>query len=170
MSRVRSVRRLAEFDRRSFASFERSVRRLGWKFASARRETGHPSVKDTLVHVLNVREAWLVAAAGKRWEVFDAPGRRPAEIGSFAQLAAYRHRVWEPVDVLLDRLTERGLDGRVRVPWMPGRYTLEDAFFQASFEQAHHLGEVIAIYWQEDRTPPQMMWVPLLTRSRVSVR
>ncbi len=170
MSRVEYARRLLSYDRLAFGSFERSLRRAGWKFATAPRETGHPSLKDTLVHILNVHEAWLVAAAQNRWEVFEAAGRRPKEVQSFSALAAYRRRVWEAVDPLVARLTEARLDRRVKVPWMPGRYTLLDGIFQASFEEAHHLGEVIAVYWQQDRVPPQMMWLPLLTRHRVSVR
>lgn len=169
-SKVEAVRRLVRYDRRAFASFERSARRLGWKRATANREIGHRTIKDTLVHILNVHEVWLVAAAQDRWdEVFQNPRRRPKEVRSFADLAAYRRSVEKAIDPLLARLTDRGLSRRVRVPWMSGRYTLEDAFYQTSFEQAHHLGEIIAAYWQEDRTPPQMMWIPLQTGLRVPV-
>jgi len=164
------VRRLVRYDRRAFESFERSARRLGWRWATANREIGHRSVKDTLVHILNVHEVWLIAAAQDRWdEVFSNPRRRPTEVRSFADLRAYRAAVWNGIDRLLPGLTERALTRRVRVPWIPGRYSLEDAFYQASFEQAHHLGEVIAVYRQRNRTPPQMMWIPLQTGVRVSV-
>jgi len=171
VSRLASVRRLVRYDRRAFESFERSLTRLGWRFAVANREIAHRSLKDTLVHILNVHEAWLVAAAQDRWkEVWANPGRRPAAVRSFADLRGYRQRVWQGVDALMEGIAEAQLDRRVRVPWISGRYTLEDAFYQASFEQAHHLGEVIAVYWQSDRVPPQMMWIPLQTGVRVSVR
>ena len=170
MSRVGTIRRLVRYDRRAFASFEGSLRRLGWRRAVANREIAQLSFKNTLVHILNVHEAWLVAAAQDRWdEVFRRPDRKPEAVRSFAELRRYRDRTWKAIDPLLARLTDAGLDRRVRVPWMAGRYTLEDAFYQASFEQAHHLGEVIAVYWQQNRTPPQMMWVPLLTGVRVPV-
>jgi uncharacterized damage-inducible protein DinB len=170
-SRVPTIRRLVRFDRLSFESFERSIRRLGWKAATANREIGHLTVKDTLVHILNVQEAWLVAAAQDRWEEVRGDQRRRREnVRSFADLTAYRKRAWASIDPLLRGLTDRQLDRRVSVPWIPGRYTLEDGFFQSSFEQAHHLGEVIAAYWQKDRVPPQMMWIPLQRGLRVSVR
>ncbi len=170
MAKVEAVRRLVRYDRRAFDSFERSVRRLGWAKASRDRRIGHGSIKNTLVHILNVHEAWLVAAAQDRWdEVRAYAGRRPDAVRSFRDLSLYRERVWRAIDPLLAGLTERGLARRVRVPWIAGRYTLEDGFLQASFEQAHHLGEVIAAYWQMDRVPPQMMWIPLLTGVRVSV-
>lgn len=168
--RTDAVRRLVTYDRRAFGSFERSARRLGWRKTVANREIGHRSVKDTLVHILNVHEVWLVAAAQDRWdEVFRNRRRQAKEVRSFSDLRAYRDAVWRAVDRLLVGLSDRGLARRVRVPWISGRYTLEDAFYQASFEQAHHLGEVIAVYWQMDRTPPQMMWIPLQTGVRVPV-
>jgi uncharacterized damage-inducible protein DinB len=158
------------YDQRAFASFEGSLTRLGWAKATANHEIAHRSLKDTLVHILNVHEVWLVAAAQDRWdEVAGNPLRKPAAVRSFADLRRYRASVWKSIRPTVDGLSERGLDRRVRVPWIPGRYTLEDAFYQTSFEQAHHLGEVIAVYWQMDRRPPQMMWIPSLTGVRVSV-
>jgi len=170
MSRLESVRRLMRYDRRALESFEGSIRRLGWSKATANHEIAHRSLKDTLVHILNVHEAWLVAAAQDRWEeVSGNPKRRAEAVRSFSDLRRYRDQVWRGVDGLMEGLTEPRLRRRVRVPWISGSYTLEDAFYQTSFEQAHHLGEVIAVYWQMDRTPPQMMWIPLLTGVRVSV-
>jgi len=168
--RAEGFRRLSRYDRRAFESFERSARRLGWKAATQNHEIGHRTIKDTLVHILNVHEIWLVAAAQDRWdEVLANPGRRPQAVSSFADLGTYRRTVWRGTDRLLGSLTDRALGRRVQVPWMPGRYSLADAFHQVSYEQAHHLGEVIAAYWQQDRTPPQMMWIPLQTGERVSV-
>jgi len=159
------------YDRRAFESYERAVARLGWTKATADRGIGHGSLKNTLVHILNVHEAWLVAAAQDRWdEVFRNLHRQKDAVRSFADLRRYRREAWSGVDALMADLTERRLDRPVKVPWIPGRYTLEDAFFQSSFEQAHHLGEVIAVFWRLHRTPPQMMWIPLLTGVRVSVR
>ncbi len=42
---------------------------------------------------------------------------------------------------------------------MSGRYTLRDAFFQVTLEEAHHLGEVIGAYWRRDWRPPDMTWI-----------
>jgi len=171
MSQVESVRRLVTYDRRVLEAFERSVVRLGWRGATRNHEIAHRTLKDTLVHILNVHEAWLVASAQDRWEeVSRNPGRRPDAVRSFRDLRRYRVATWKAIDPLVRTLTERGLRRKVSVPWIRGRYSLEDAFYQASFEQAHHLGEMIAVYWQMDRAPPQMMWIPTLSGVRVSVR
>jgi uncharacterized damage-inducible protein DinB len=161
--------RLVIYDRRSFEAYERGIRRRGWAEATLDRGIGHHSFKDTLVHVLNVYEAWLVGAAQEKWEVFKDPSRRKENVRSWSDLRRYRARVWSGVDELMAGLTDKRLQRRVKVPWFPGHYTLEDAFFQVSFEQAHHLGEIIGAYWQMDKTPPQMMWIPTTLGFRASV-
>lgn len=159
MNDLEQIRRLAAYDRRVFERFERAIQRRGWKEAVRDRGTGHGSLKNTLVHILNVREAWLVAIAQDRWEIFDRKDRRPDEVRSWADLRRYRATVWTGVDRLLGTLTEAKLRRRVRAPWMPGIYDLQDAFYQASFEQAHHLGEIIGAFWQRDWRPPDMTWI-----------
>ena len=161
--------KLTRYNRRAFEAYERGIKRLGWAEATKDRGIGHLSYKDTLVHILNVHEAWLVAAAQDRWEVGKDPSRRRENVKSWLDLRRYRERVWANIDVLIDGMTDRDLKRRVRVPWMSGRYTLGDAFFQSSFEQAHHLGEIIGAYWQVGKIPPQMMWIPTLLGTRVSV-
>jgi uncharacterized damage-inducible protein DinB len=165
VSYVPTIRRLVDYNRRVFDRYLRSAVRRGWKAATKNRETGHRSIKDTLMHILNVHEAWLVAIAQDRWEVFDTPGRRGDAVRSWAELRKYRDRVWHEIDTLMGRLTEADLRRRVKAPWMPGKYTLEDAFFQTSFEQAHHLGEIIGVYWQADWTPASMTWIENQPRS-----
>jgi uncharacterized damage-inducible protein DinB len=159
MSELTTLTRLLAYDRAVFERYLRSAERRGWKAAISNRETGHLSIKNTLVHILNVHEAWLVAVAQHRWEIFDAPGRRGEEVRSWADLRRYRDRVWKGQDELLAHLSEAHLRRRVTAPWMPGGYTLADAFYQISFEQAHHLGEIIGVYWQADWSPPPMTWI-----------
>jgi len=169
-ARLPMIARLIEYDRRAFVSFERGLARRGWPEAVRDRGIGHGSYKDTLVHILNVHEAWFVAIIQGRWEIFDDPARRPRNIRSWSDLRRYRSKVWRGIDEFLAHATESELRRRVRAPWMPGRYTVEDGVFQASFEQAHHLGEIIGACWRSGRAPPQMMWLPMLLGTRVSVR
>ena len=169
-SKVATVRRMMRYNQKVFETFERSAQRLGWETATKDHGIGHLSIKDTLVHILNVHEAWFVAIAQGSWDVFEDPSRRKESINSWSDLARYRRRVWTEVDRFLSGVDERALQRRVKAPWMPGKYTLEDAIFQTTFEQAHHLGEIIAVYWQLERPPPQMMWLPTLLGTRVSVR
>ena len=92
MTPLSEARRLQRYDRKVFDRFLRSAERRGWKEAVRNRGTGHLSIKDTFVHILNVQEAWLVAIAQKRWKIFDDPGRSRASIQSWKDLRAYRDR------------------------------------------------------------------------------
>jgi uncharacterized damage-inducible protein DinB len=169
MGDLGTMRRLIRYDQRVFEAYERGLRRRGWREAVKDRGIGHGSYKDTLVHILNVYEAWFVGAAQRRWEIFEDERRRAKNVRSFSDLRQYRLRVWQEVDALAARLKQTDLGKRVKVPWMTGRYTLEDAIFQVSFEQAHHLGEIIGAAWQSNRVSPQMMWIPTLLGTRVPV-
>jgi len=161
-----TIRDLVDYDRSVSERFERSMERRSWKEGTKNRETGHLSIAGTMVHILNVHEAWMVGVAQGRWEIFDDPRRRIGSMRSWKELRAYRDRVWSEIDRFVEGLTERKLSRRVRAPWMPGRYTLSDAFFQTSVEQAHHLGEIIGVYWQLNRRPPDMTWIENLRQSR----
>lgn len=169
MSEVEVIQRLVDFDRSSFDAFLLGLRRLGWEEVTRNREIGHRSIKNTMVHILNVHEALLVRIAQRKGRVSQSIWRKHEKVRSMADLRKYRAQVWKEIDPFVKSLTTGQLHQRVKIPWFPGRYDLSDVFFQASFEQAHHLGEIIAAYWQMDTAPSQMMWIPTLLELNVGV-
>ncbi len=160
------ARELVEFNRKVFDRYVRRIRRLPWKEADRDRGTGHLSYFRTLVHILNVQEVWFVYAVRGRNDEMPAlwkdESRHPTDWKGFA---SYSRRVWSGVEATLDALTDAEFNRRVRVPWFRQHYTVRDAIFQATFEEAHHIGEIIGAMWQKDQEPPLMMWIPLLRRA-----
>ncbi len=159
---VEGARRLFAYNRAVFDRFVVRVERMPAKASRRSRGIGHLSLFDTLVHILNVHEAWLgyvvpgkVRSLPKRFREAD---RHPKDWAGFR---IYSRRVWADVDALLAGLTDRELRRVVKAPWMPGRYTVSDALYQTTFEEAHHLGEIIGALWQEDRAPPDMTWIDI---------
>ena len=156
------ARRLFSYNERVFRRFVRTVRRLPWRQATRRREIGHQSLFATLVHVLNVHEVWVgYILQGRNTDpeleaLFDDPRRRPSDWEGFA---SYDRRVWAQVREYIGHLTPAQLRRPVHAFWMPGRYCASDGLFQATFEQAHHLGEIIGALWQQDTSPPEMTWI-----------
>ncbi|MCI4362998.1 MAG: DinB family protein [Thermoplasmata archaeon] len=152
----------AEYNRAVFERFARRVRRLPRKEAFRRRGIGHESLFDTLVHILNVQEVWLVyIVRGRNSDreleaLFEDSSRHPKEWKGFD---AYSRRVWEGVEETLRPLGSRELGRKVKAFWMPGNYTVRDALLQVSLEEAHHLGEIIGALWQKDVEPPPMTWI-----------
>ena len=160
------VRALVEYNRDVYERYARRIARLPRKEATRAREIGHQSLLATLVHILNVHEVWLVyivcGRAGELEELFDDTSRHPKDV---AGLRSYARRVWGGVAETIDALDGPSLGRRVAAPWMPGRYTVRDAVLQATLEQAHHLGEIIGAFWQDDREPPEMTWIDTRRRA-----
>ncbi len=155
-----TARRILVYDRAVFERFERRIRRLPKRGAFEDRGIGHLSYFATLVHVLNVHEAWLVYVVPGRTAEFvrthAEPRRHPSDWAGFRR---YSSEVWQGLERFAEQATDRSLARRVQAPWMPGRYTVGDAVLQTSFEEAHHLGELIGALWQQDRRSPDMTWI-----------
>lgn len=164
---VETARRLAAYNAKAFREYARGARRLPWRAASRNRGTGHLSIFGTLVHILNVHEVWFEYIVQGRTrelrQLFQQKYRHPTTWSGFE---AYSRAVWKGIDRYFAALTPRTLARRVKAPWFPGKYTVGDAILQTTFEQAHHLGEIIGIYWQQNKEPPQMMWIPLTRRGK----
>jgi len=156
------ARAVYAYNRRVFERFARRIRRLPGKQATRKRGIGHESLFATLVHILNVHEVWVVyILAGRTSDreleaLFADKSRKPKDWKQFDQ---YAKRVWARVEELLAGETARSLDRKVNVFWMAGEYTARDGLFQATLEQAHHVGEVIGALWQDDIEPPEMTWI-----------
>jgi len=170
------ARTIFEYNRAVFDRFARRIRVLPGREATRPRGTGHESLFATLVHILNVHEVWHVYIVHGRTSdpeleaLFADAARKPR---NWKEFDGYAKRVWAGVDRTMRTLTERDLARKVRVFWMPGDYTVRDAVYQTTFEQAHHLGEVIGALWQDDREPPEMTWIGVrraLARRRKSRR
>jgi uncharacterized damage-inducible protein DinB len=159
---ARDARAIIEYNQAVFDRFVRRVRRLPGKEATRARGIGHESLFDTLVHILNVQEVWLVYIARGRSSdkvlepLFQDAARHPK---SWKEFDAYAGRVRAAVNETVRWMTPRTLGRRVKAFWMPGRYTVRDAVFQTTFEEAHHLGEIIGALWQDDRRAPDMTWI-----------
>ncbi|MCI4337214.1 MAG: DinB family protein [Thermoplasmata archaeon] len=168
------ARAIVAYNRAVFDRFVRKVRKLPGNDATRRRGIGHESLFGTLVHILNVQEVWLVyIARGRNTDkelgvLFDDPSRHPKDWAGFD---AYAQRVWSEVDLTVRGLKPGGLNRPIKAFWMTGTYTVRDGFLRATFEEAHHLGEIIGALWQKDVEPPAMTWIevrrrPAPTRSR----
>jgi uncharacterized damage-inducible protein DinB len=165
MDRVEFVRSLFRYNRQVLENFRRRLSRKPWRTINANRGSGHLSLVGTFVHVLNVHDIWWnYVIPGKMADLARAGKRR--DFDSWGEVTAYWNRVWTGVEARMADLTEAELDRRTKAPWMPGPYTVWDAAFQTSLEQAHHIGEMIALFWQKDEEPPEMMWIPTQTRLR----
>jgi uncharacterized damage-inducible protein DinB len=156
------ARRLFAYNWAVFDRHVRYVRRLSLREARRNREIGHQSYFNTLVHILNVHEVWIGYILQHRdtdpelEKLFEDASRHPTDWAGFR---TYANRVWTLIDGYLARLTPRELARPVHAFWMSGRYTASDALWQTTFEEAHHIGEIIGALWQQNREGPGMTWL-----------
>src|SRR5881396_2475153 len=123
------------------------------------REATHGSMKNIFHHILSVHDGWLnVAAQGTsadpamREKDFD-------EVLSMDPLRAYLEEIIAKEASFLASLRDKDLGRRVKPEWKERSHPLQDALMQVTFEQAHHIGELIALFWQSDVEPPEMTWI-----------
>ena len=163
------ARAIFAYDRAVFDRFVRRVRALPGREATRPRGIGHESLFATLVHILHVHEVWhayIVRGRNSDEELealFNDPRRKPK---NWKEFDAYAARVWAEVDATYTNLASGRLGRKVKAFWMPGSYTVRDAVLQSTFEEAHHLGEVIGALWQDDRKPPDMTWIDVRRPTR----
>jgi len=123
------------------------------------REATYESMKNIFHHILSVHDGWLnVTAQGASAD----PAMRERdfdEIDSMEPLRGYLDKIITKEKSFLASLKDEDLDRGVQPEWKERPHPLRDALMQVTLEQAHHLGELIALFWQMDIEPPEMTWV-----------
>ena len=137
-----------------------AVLSLPWSDAAADRGASWGSLKNILLHIVEVEEWWFHHVAAGRKEAFDDWG----EYERFDSADAVRKQIGETEkktrafleglddDDLLEPVTVTPEDGP------PMNYRLEDLLVHVAVEEVHHRGELIALLWQMDREPPPMTY------------
>jgi uncharacterized damage-inducible protein DinB len=163
---VDAAREILAYDRRLYDRYLRKVRGLPPKAAFENRGIGHGTLFETLVHILAVHRGWFLYVVPGRLDELEAALRRSDWLpDDWREFAPWARRVWAGERAFVEGLTPKELRRTIRAPWMPGRYTVADAVLQVSFEEAHHVGEIIAVLNQRDAKLPDMTWIDV-TRGR----
>ena len=152
-------RKIYAYNREVLEAFYRRMSRLPWAVVAKDREVTWHSMAGVFQHILGVYDGWLnFVVQGARADE-AAGGRSWTSLKSMKDLRPYMDDVWRGVDRVMSGLTDAGLRRKVKAPWQPRACSLADALAQVTVEQAHHIGEIIAMMWQEDIRPPEMTWL-----------
>ncbi len=151
-------RRILNYNRWVLHSFLETLDRLPAETVSKNLEASHNSMKDIFTHILTVYDGWLNHA--RNGETSGVPGsERDEAFQSWSSMKRYMKHVETGVDALLRDLTDSMLASPVKVDWFEKEQSLADVLMQVTIEQAHHLGEIIALLWQHNVEPPEMTWI-----------
>jgi len=111
------------------------------------------------IHILGVYNGWLnYNVYGKSSEI---PREKidPDNYKSMKDVLKFKNEVWRGVEKFIKSLDDDLLRKKVSAPWLPGSHKVADVLMQVSLEQAHHIGEIIALFWQLNKEPPEMTWI-----------
>ncbi len=140
--------------------FARKLAKLPTRTVSKNNEASFHSMKDNMIHMIYV-EDWLLNSA------IRGKGRdyRERNFRSFQDMCAvltYLDKVEEKTRAYLKSVSERELRRKVRLQFSPRGVvydmSVEECLYQSVTEQLYHLGELIALLWQENLKPPSMEW------------
>jgi uncharacterized damage-inducible protein DinB len=153
------IKEMYAYSRGVRSKFAMKLSELPSDLVDKNREASFHTMKNILLHMID-NEDWIVNYA------------------IFGKTKAYTRRKWEEytsIGMVLDHLREveektRNYFGRadnaelgrkVIFELTSGKtfnLTVEECLFQSFTEQLYHLGELIALLWQENIEPPAMQW------------
>ncbi len=141
------------------AKFLESLRGIPWDEVTTNREASFNSMRNVFVHMVEVEEwmvNWVVAERTDAypWDRFD-------EYDSIDKLQEYLSEVEAKTRRFLEKSDQSLLERKVTLRLRSGDtfvLSVEECILQAFTEQLYHLGELIALFWQQDVRPPRMQW------------
>jgi len=155
--RIQEIYSHAATVRRKFA---RKLAKLPTKTVSKNNEASFHSMKDIMIHMIYV-EDWMLSSAilGKGRDYRE---KNFKAFHDMLAVLAYLDKVELKTRAYLKNVGERELRRKVRLQFSPRGavydMSVEECLYQSITEQLYHLGELIALLWQEDIKPPSMEW------------
>src|SRR5207244_12274365 len=159
MPSIADFRDIYDYNWRVLSDYCEALAKLPEDELLKNREATHESLKNIFHHILSVHDGWLnVTAQGTSAD----PAMREKDfdvVPSMDPLRAYLEKIIAKEASFLAGLKDKDLSRRVKPEWKERSHSLQDALMQVTFEQAHHIGELIALFWQIDVEPPEMTWI-----------
>ena len=160
MPTLRDFRELYAYNWRVLRDFCDALAKLPKAAAAKDRGATHGSMKNVFFHILTVHDGWLnVTAQGASADPAFRELDDVDDIKTVAELRPYLEKIIAKEETFLASLGEKDLERPVQPAWKERPHPLRDALVQVTLEQAHHVGELIAMFWQQDVEPPEMTWI-----------
>jgi uncharacterized damage-inducible protein DinB len=153
-----TIGELHEYSSSVRLAFLEKLASMPWEEVAKDRGASFGSMKDVMLHMID-NEDMVVSG-----QILKVPGyKRAREWEEYKDIQMIREHLME-----VERKTEAYLEGadagelarRVDFTVRSGTFDLsvEECLFQSFTEQLYHMGEIIALLWQQDIEPPRMQW------------
>jgi len=159
MPTANDFRTIFVYNERVLQAYFNALAQLSWETLSKNVEASHYSMKNIFVHILTVYNGLInYTATGKAdmipWEEHDYDNYHSME-----QIQEFMSNVMRGVRSFIEELDDSKLAWKAKPPWMQEGHDVNDILMQVTLEQAHHIGELIALLWQMNIEPPAMTWI-----------
>src|SRR3972149_1837719 len=94
MPTAEDIRRLQAYNRAVLEKYVRRLAKMPWSVVTKDRESGHRSMKDTVVHIVRVHDAWLNYVAKGRVRGLRAAWKRQGPFDSWERVRRYMGEGW----------------------------------------------------------------------------
>ena len=154
-----SIEELHQYSSRVRNNFAQKLAELPWSDVEKNREASFYSMKNILLHMID-NEDWMV-----NWVIHnkskDYVRRKSEEYTSMNMILEHLREVEERSAQYFSKLDDAELSRKAKFTTSAGQtfdLTVEECLFQSFTEQLYHLGELIALLWQDNIEPPKMQW------------
>jgi len=154
-----SIEELHQYSSRVRRKFAGKLVELPWSDVEKNREASFYSMKNILLHMID-NEDWMV-----NWVISnkskDYVRRKSEEYTNAKMVLDHLEEVEEKSRQYFSKLEDSELRRRVKLTTSAGQtfdLTTEECLIQSFTEQLYHMGELIALLWQDNIEPPKMQW------------
>ena len=159
-----AIQELYSYSSRVRRRFVNKLAGLPWEDLERNREASFHSLKNILIHMIDI-EDWIV-----NWGIHDRSTqysrRKSAEYTSMQMVLEHIDEVEAKTKSYIENADEGELMRRLKFILPSGGpgagesfdLSVEECLFQSFTEQLYHIGELVALLWQQDIEPPSMQW------------
>lgn len=159
-----SIPELYEFSSQVRRRFANKLAEIPWEDVTKNREASFYSMRNILIHMID-NEDWIV-----NWAIYNKSKdykreKKSDDYQNMNEIINHLNQVEDKTRKYLKKATADGeseFSRRVNfVLTSSGKsfdLSVEECLFQSFTEQLYHMGELIALLWQENIEPPQMQW------------
>jgi uncharacterized damage-inducible protein DinB len=153
-----TIKELHQYSSTVRRAFLEKLASLPWEAVTKNREASFYSMKDIMLHMIDnedmVVSGWILKVPdykkARDWE----------EYTNVLMIREHLDEVEKKTEAYLERADKNELGRRVNFTVRSGTFDLsaEECLMQSFTEQLYHMGELIALLWQENIEPPRMQW------------
>jgi uncharacterized damage-inducible protein DinB len=157
-----SIQELYDYSSRVRRRFAVKLSELPWSEVTKNREASFYSMRNILLHLID-NEDWMV-----NWVIYNRSQeykreKKSEDYQNMEEVLDHLNHVEAKTKEFLKNSAGKSGEFERRVNFITSSgkvfdLSVEECLFQSFTEQLYHLGEIIALLWQDNIEPPPMQW------------